>query len=150
MPNIGPLAFRASLVLSLVLSSVLSLTCVAAMAEVVAVVSAKSPLTDLSKSQIANLFLGNTSLLVLGEPVIPIDLGAGTPLRDEFYARYANKSPAQIRAHWSKLIFTGRGQPPQEVASSKDLKKLIANDPHMIGYLDTEMIDDSLRALVSP
>ncbi|MEB0135268.1 phosphate ABC transporter substrate-binding protein [Actimicrobium sp. CCC2.4] len=131
-------------------SLVLSLSCAGAVADVVAVVSAKSPLTELSRNQIANLFLGNASMLVNGEPVIPIDLAVGTPLRDEFYASYAAKSPAQIRAHWSKLIFTGRGQPPKEAASTSDLKKLIANNPRAIGYLDPGMIDASMRALPSP
>jgi hypothetical protein len=128
----------------------LSLSCAAAMADVVAVVSAKSPLTELSRNQIANLFLGNASMLVNGEPVIPIDMAVGTPLRDEFYASYAAKSPAQIRAHWSKLIFTGRGQPPKEAASSSDLKKLIVDNPRAIGYLDSGKIDASVRALLSP
>lgn len=130
-------------------SLVLGLSGVAT-AEVVAVVSVKSPLTDLSKSQIASLFLGNASILVGGEPMIPVDMGAGTPLRDAFYTRYAEKSPAQIRAHWSKLIFTGRGQPPMEVANGHELKKLLANNPHMIGYLGISMIDSTVRALVSP
>lgn len=128
----------------------LSLSCAAAVADVVAIVSAKSPLTELSKTQVANLFLGNASMLVLGEPVIPIDLAAGTPLRDEFYASYATRSPAQIRAHWSKLIFTGRGQPPREAASSSELKKMIADNPRAIGYLDPRLIDASVRAVISP
>ncbi len=129
---------------------VISLSCSAAVAEVVAVVAAKSPLPEMSRNQIANLFLGNTSMLVQGEAVIPIDLAVGTPLRDEFYTSYAGKSPAQIRAHWSKLIFTGRGQPPKEAASSRDLKKLIADNPRAIGYLESSLIDASVRALLSP
>ncbi len=128
----------------------LGLSCSTAMADVVAIVSAKSPLIELSKNQIANLFLGNASMLVLGEPLIPIDMAVGTPLRDEFYASYATKSPAQIRTHWSKLIFTGRGQPPKEANSSRDLKKMIAENPHAIGYLDPKMIDASVRAVLSP
>ena len=128
----------------------LSLSCGAVVADVVAVVSANSALTELSKNQIANLFLGNTSMQVDGGPVVPIDMTVGTSLRDEFYTSYAGKSPAQIRSHWSKLIFTGRGQPPKEAASSRDLKKLIADNPRAIGYLDPGMIDTSVRALRSP
>jgi ABC-type phosphate transport system substrate-binding protein len=128
----------------------LCLTCGAALADVVAIVSAKSPLIELSKTQIANLFLGNASMLVEGEAVVPIDMAVGNALRDEFYTSYAAKSPAQIRTHWSKLIFTGRGQPPKEAASSRDLKKMVADNPHAIGYLDPKMIDASVRALPSP
>ncbi|MFT5590874.1 MAG: hypothetical protein ACI9ZF_003069 [Bradyrhizobium sp.] len=128
----------------------LSLSCGTAMADVVAIVSARSPLIELSKNQIANLFLGNASMLVLGEPLIPIDMAVGTPLRDEFYISYGAKTPAQIRTHWSKLIFTGRGQPPKEATSSRELKKMIADNPHTIGYLDLKMIDASVRAVLSP
>src|SRR5438477_11877747 len=80
--------------------------------EVVAVVSAKCPVTALNASQVAEIFLGKTSRFPDGTQAVPIDQTEESPAREKFYAQYAGKSPAQVKAHWSKIIFTGRGQPP--------------------------------------
>lgn len=119
-------------------------------AEVVAVVSAHSAVNTLSREQIVNIFLGKTSVAPSGEAIVPIDQAEGSPLRDEFYARYAGKSPAQIKAYWSKIIFTGRGFPPTAVTDSVAVKKKIIENPHAIGYIDQSLVDDSVRVLPSP
>jgi hypothetical protein len=70
----------------------------------------------------------------------------GSSERDEFYAKLG-KSPAQLKAYWSKIIFTGRGQPPRTVANGIAMKARLAADPTAIGYLDTQLVDDSVRVL---
>src|SRR5688572_24835426 len=83
--------------------------------DVVPVVSAKSPITALSTAQVADIFLGKTSRFPDGSPAVPLDLAEDSPERDRFYAQYTGKSPAQVKSHWAKIIFTGRGQPPRQV-----------------------------------
>jgi ABC-type phosphate transport system substrate-binding protein len=126
---------------------VLSLNSGTAVAEVVAVVSSKSTVTALSKNQVADIFLGRVSRFPDGEPVVPIDQAEGSAARDEFYARFADKSPAQLKAHWSKIIFTGRGQPPKEVSNSIDVKKAVVQNPNTIGYIEKNSVDGSVRVL---
>ena len=116
--------------------------------EVVPVVSAKSPVKDLSAAQVADIFLGKTSRFPDGSPATPIDLNEDSPARERFYAQYTGKSPAQVKAHWSKIIFTGRGQPPKQVTSA-EAKKLIADNPNAIGYIDQSQVDSSVRVLAS-
>jgi len=123
-------------------------TAVMARAEVDVVVSAKNPITKLSKAQVAAIFLGNTSRFPDGSQAVPIDQIEGAAVRDEFYREFTGKSPAQIKAHWSKIIFTGRGQPPREVSSSVELKKLLANNPHAIGYIEPGQVDDGVKVLL--
>jgi ABC-type phosphate transport system substrate-binding protein len=115
--------------------------------EVVAVVSAKSPITTLNASQVADIFLGKTSRFPDGTQAVPIDLGEDSPARDKFYAQFTGKSPAQVKAHWSKIIFTGRGQPPRQASSYSEAKKLIAENPNAIGYIDGSAVDGSVRVL---
>ncbi|HUP30565.1 MAG TPA: phosphate ABC transporter substrate-binding protein [Usitatibacter sp.] len=115
--------------------------------EVVAVVSARSPVTALNAGQVADIFLGKTSRFPDGSQAVPIDLVEDSPARDRFYAQYAGKSPAQVKAHWSKIIFTGRGQPPRQANSPSEVKKIIADNPNAIGYIDQSQVDNSLRVL---
>lgn len=132
-----------------VLGLALSMGAGAAVADVVAVVSARSPVTALSKDQVADIFLGKTALFPDGEQAVPIDQAEGSVARDEFYARFTGKSAAQIKAHWSKIIFTGRGQPPKEVPDGIEARKRVAENPNAIGYIEQNLVDGSVRVLVS-
>jgi len=118
-----------------------------ASAQVVAVVAVKNPVTTLSKSQIADIFLGKMTRFPDGREVEPIDQGEGSAARDEFYLKFAGKSPAQIKAFWSKIIFTGRGRPPPEVSNGVEVKKFIAKHPGAIGYIDQKLVDDSVKVI---
>jgi ABC-type phosphate transport system substrate-binding protein len=128
----------------------LSLGSAVGQADVVAVVSAQSAITSLRKNEVADIFLGKTSRFPDGQAVIPIDQAESTPLRDEFYVKFTGKSPAQLRAHWSKIIFTGRGQPPPVVLNSIEMKKRIAANPAAIGYIERTMVDSSVKILAQP
>ena len=115
--------------------------------EVVAVVSAKSPVTGLNAEQVADIFLGKTGRFPDGSQAVPIDQHEDSPARERFYSQFTGKSPAQVKAHWSKIIFTGRGQPPKAAMSGAEAKKWIAENPHAIGYLENSLVDSSVRVL---
>lgn len=118
-------------------------------ADVVAVVSVKNPVTTLSKNQVADIFLGKTTRFPDGRQALPIDQSEGAVARYEFYTEFTGKSAAQLKAHWSKIIFTGRGQPPRSVANSSETKKLLAQNPNAIGYIEPAMVDSSVRVLAT-
>ena len=126
----------------------LSLSAGMALADVVAVVSAKSPVTTLSKDQVVDIFLGKASRFPDGSPAVPIDQVEGSAARDEFYLKSAGKSPAQLKAHWSKIIFTGRGQPPKEVVNSVEVKKRLVENPNAIGYIEQNLVDGSVKVVL--
>ena len=119
----------------------------AAMADVVAVVSSKSAIAALSKSEVADIFYGKTTHVANGALVVPIDQVEGSPVRDEFYRKVAGKSAAQMKEYWSKIIFTGRGQPPKEAPNSIEVKKRIIESPAAIGYIELNMVDPSVRVV---
>jgi ABC-type phosphate transport system substrate-binding protein len=126
---------------------VLALTTAPAMADVVAVVSSKSAVTTLSKNQITDIFLGKVRRFPDGTAAVAIDQADGSAARDEFYMRLAGKTAAQLTAYWSKIIFTGRGQPPPAVSDDIEMKKLISANPAAIGYIDRSSVDDSVRVV---
>jgi ABC-type phosphate transport system substrate-binding protein len=116
-------------------------------ADIVAVVSAKSRVTALNPDQVADIFLGKTSHFPDGSQATPVDQSEDSPARDRFYVQFTGKSPAQVKAYWSKMIFTGRGQPPRQVPSNTDAKKFVAQNPNAIGYIDASQVDDSVRVV---
>jgi len=125
----------------------LSLPVNGAVAGMVAVVSAKNPVTTLSKPDIVDIFLGKVHEFPDGRPAVAVDQVEGSRRRDEFYREFSGWSAAQVKAYWSKIIFTGRGQPPPEVADGSQVKKYIAEHPDAIGYIDDSLADDSVKVV---
>lgn len=117
-------------------------------AELVVIVSARSQVGALRPDQVAAIFLGQTARFPDGVEAVPLDLPLGSPLRDDFYLRVAGKSPALLKAHWSKMVFTGRGQPPGEAADSASVRRRVAENPELIGYIERGALDASVRPVL--
>lgn len=116
--------------------------------ELVVIVSAKTQSMALDASQVADIFLGQTGYFPDGSQAIPVDIDLDSPLRTLFYQKIAAKSPALLKAYWSKMIFTGRGQPPQEIGTSTAVRKRVADNPSLIGYIDKAALDASVRVVL--
>jgi len=136
-------AFAALLLLAGVL-----LDASASASELVVIVSSRSAAPMLRSDQVAAIFLGQSAQLPDGAVIAAIDQPVGSNTRDEFYERVASKSPALLKAYWSKLLFTGRGQPPREVAGNAAVKKLVADTPGLIGYIERSALDASVRPVL--
>jgi ABC-type phosphate transport system substrate-binding protein len=132
-----------------VVSAALALCSSICEAELVVIVSVNSPVTALTENQVADIYLGRTSQLPSGAQVLPIDLADDAANRTNFYRIVCGKSPAQLRAYWSKLIFTGGGQPPREVADAEAMKRLVAGGANAIGYVDRSQLDPSVKAVLA-
>ena len=113
----------------------------------VIVVSAKNPLSALRHEQVAAIFMAQTDRFPDGAEAVALDLPPGSALRDAFYRRVAERSPALMKAYWSKMVFTGRGQPPRELHNSAAVRRMVAGNPAMIGYIDRAALDASVKAL---
>lgn len=116
--------------------------------DLVVVVSARSPIASLRVEQVAAIFLGQTPRFPNGAVATALDQPIGSNERDQFYLRVAGKTPALLKAHWSKMVFTGRGQPPRELAGSSAVRKAVADDPNLIGYIGREALDPSVRPVL--
>jgi ABC-type phosphate transport system substrate-binding protein len=120
----------------------------AAAADLVVIVSARSTVTMLRADQVAAIFLGQAARFPDGVEAVPLDQPLGSKLRDEFYERVASKTPALLKAHWSKMVFTGRGQPPGEAPDNAAVRRRVADNPELIGYIERGALDASVRPVL--
>jgi ABC-type phosphate transport system substrate-binding protein len=109
-------------------------------AEVVVIVSAKSTASTLTADQISQIYLGKS------REMKPVDSGDG-PIRNQFYTKVAGKDEAQVKAIWSKLVFTGKAKPPNQLATSAEVVKAVAADPDAVGYIDRTALDPSVKVV---
>jgi len=112
----------------------------AANADVVVIVSAKNTASTMTADQIAAIYLGKSN------DMKPVDSG-DAPVRSQFYSKVAGKDEAQVKAIWSKLVFTGKATPPQEMKTSADVVKAVAADPTSVGYVDRGAVDASVKVV---
>jgi ABC-type phosphate transport system substrate-binding protein len=119
-----------------------------ASAELVVIVSARNNAPAPSAEQIAAIFLGQAGRFPDGAEAVALDQRLGSQERNQFYQQVAGKTPALLKAHWSKMVFTGRGQPPREVADSSAVRRLVAENPALIGYIDRSALDASVRPIL--
>jgi len=123
----------------------LALLCLAARAVSAAdlVVIGNPAAAALTKEQVSDIFLGKSQAMT------PLDQADSAPIRADFYKRATGRDLSQVKAAWSRLVFSGKAQPPKEVADSAAVKKSVAADPKAIGYIEKSAVDGSVKVLLS-
>ena len=91
---------------------------------------------SLDKSSISRIFLGKAKSFPGGGQAVPINLEDGSGGSNDFNDKVLNKSASQLKAYWSKLVFTGKGTPPKAVANDAEMIALISANPNMIGFVE--------------
>ena len=117
-------------------------------ADVAVVVHLNNDMTNITTVQAANIFLGKTKTMPSRKLIIPIDQSRKSDIRKEFYEKLVNKNQNQLNAYWARQVFTGKSQPPIQVNNDEEVKLLIAENPNMIGYIDSAAVDDSIKVIL--
>lgn len=97
--------------------------------------------------EIAKIFLGKTRTFSDGSPVLPLNLAEGNPQREAFTSTVLGRTSSQLKAYWSKLIFTGKGSPPKEMASDAEIIAAIESDRTAIGYVNASSAKGNVKVL---
>ncbi len=118
-------------------------------AQVAVVVNPKSPLASMTAEQVSGIFLGKSNTLPSGGTAMPTDLPDSVATRELFYTKVTGKSTAQVKAAWSRLVFSGKATPPKELGSSADVKKFVASNPDGIGYIEKSAVDSTVKVVFS-
>jgi ABC-type phosphate transport system substrate-binding protein len=128
----------------------LILTTYSIQADIVVVMSAKSNVTNLSKNMVTAIFLGKTLTFPDGNQVVPIEQNEDQEAYKEFHRIVTEKSDSQLNAYWAKMAFSGKGNPPREVANNNEVLKIIAANPSMIGYLEKSAVNRTVKVVFAP
>jgi hypothetical protein len=54
-----------------------------------------------------------------------------------------------VKSTWSRLVFSGKGQPPRQLSDSAAVKKAVAADPKAVGYIEKSAVDASVKVALS-
>lgn len=100
-----------------------------------------------SAKDIERIFLGKSRSFPGGAKALPVNQGEGSPIRQSFDQGLLGRSASQMKAYWSKQVFTGKGTPPQEAANDAEVKSVVSANPNTISYIDASAVDDTVKVV---
>ncbi|HAG96644.1 MAG: phosphate ABC transporter substrate-binding protein [Pseudomonadales bacterium] len=117
-----------------------------ASAEVVVIVNASSPINSATAEEIQQVFLGKRNEIG-GVSVTPVDHSEGNEVREVFYDKVVDKTPSQLNAYWSRLIFTGKGKPPKQYFDDAEVLETVLEEEDSVGYIDSSSIAEGVKVI---
>ena len=114
---------------------------------VAVIVNPAAGVSALTKDDVARIFMGKSKQFPNEKVATPIAQKPESAVRAVFEDKVLEKSAGQLKAYWSQLIFTGRAVPPEEYASDADVKKAVAGNPAIVGYIDPANVDKTVQVV---
>ncbi|CAM4169904.1 phosphate ABC transporter substrate-binding protein [Pseudoalteromonas byunsanensis] len=115
----------------------------------VSIIVHPSNASTFDQETIKKIFLGKTKSFSNGRSAILISASSSDPASDEFNTKVIGKSSSQVKAYWSKILFTGKGTPPQEMDSNNDVIAAVSSNPDAIGYIDASAATDAVKVVAT-
>lgn len=107
---------------------------VQAQAQVIVIANPEVKATEISKSDLRDVFTGAATALPGGGSVVPILLKAGT-VHEEFLQAYIGKNDTAYRAGWRSLVFSGQASMPKSLDTDAAVVEFVAHNAGAIGYI---------------
>jgi ABC-type phosphate transport system substrate-binding protein len=101
----------------------------------VVIVNAKNTSKALDRTTITDMFLKKRTQWSDDLVIQPVDQTRGSQARKQFSEQVLGRSVASVRTYWNRLVFSGRGVPPPELATDDDVVKYVAKHHGAIGYV---------------
>ncbi len=112
------------------------------------IVHPSNSMSGISADQAADIYLAKVGVFPNGKRAIPVDQASNNAARKKFYSAVIKKEESALRVYWSKLLFTGKAQPPRDIGDDADVKSWVAANPDAIGYVDGKFVDSTVKVLL--
>ncbi|MDN3378110.1 MULTISPECIES: phosphate ABC transporter substrate-binding protein [unclassified Pseudoalteromonas] len=112
----------------------------------VAVIVNPANANQIDANTIKKIYLGKSKSFADGMKVNPVNQDSNS-VADEFNDKVVGKSGSQLNAYWSKLIFTGKGTPPEKLSNDQAVIDFVSNNKDGIGYIDSAKVTDSVKVI---
>jgi len=106
------------------------------------IVHVDNPALEMAQDDISKMFLGKMKGWKGWDDsptVMPVDLPAQSEIRIAFTSAIHKKNMSSISSYWQRMIFSGRGSPPDQAASDQEIIAFVAKNPGSIGYVSSSL-----------
>lgn len=116
----------------------------------VVIANPHSGIDRMSKDEVINVYMGRNRKLASGISAQPIDLENPLTEKAHFYNVMVSKELSEISSYWARLMFSGQGSPPKQVASTEQAIELVSSIKGAIAYVDRKKIDRRVKIVFDP
>ncbi len=131
----------------LILAGLMSACSFSAFAGVTVIVNTGNANT-IDQDEIKKIYLGKSKSFADGVKVNPVNQN-GNSITDEFNDKVIGKSSSQLNAYWSKLVFTGKGTPPEKLDNDQAVINFVSSNADAIGYIDSSKVSDAVKVIAT-
>ena len=110
------------------------------------IVNAKAPVSQISKEDIKEIFLGRKARWKDGQQIVVVT-SKQHEVHKQFVIQYTDMTPFQFMSWWRRLLFTGKGLLPLSFKTEQELTEYIANNNGAIGYLSFRPQSDRVKVI---
>lgn len=121
----------------------------AALRAEVAIVVHPDNTANITSKDISQLYLGKTKKFSDGSNAVPIGQKTMSGITNHFNEKVLNRTQMQVRAFWSRQVFSGKGTPPQIVPNDEEVIRLISTNPNLIGYIDSSKVSEKVKVVLT-
>ncbi len=114
--------------------------------EIVVIVNKDNP-SAVDLAYVARIYTGATMRWPDGSPVFALDQAEDSAARALFSSAVVGRSVSALRGIWSQNIFAGKGLPPKVASPDSEMKRLVAQNRHAIGYVLSSQVDDTVKVV---
>ena len=101
----------------------------------VVIVNGKNGARALDRKTLTDMFLKKRTLWGDDAAIQPVDQARNAQVRKQFSEQVLGRTVSAVRTYWNRLVFSGRGVPPPELATDDDVVKYVAKNRGAIGYV---------------
>lgn len=98
------------------------------------------PADSLTLGQLRRIYLARERFWRGGLPVQPVNLPAGSDVRERFSRAALGRPSRDLGGYWTDLYFHGT-QPPQVLASERAVLLFVQRTPGAVGYVRSAALD---------
>lgn len=102
----------------------------------------------ISKAKLADIYLGRKHSYSDGSTIVPVDQAEDSAIRDKFYQAVVGMSGSAVNRYWSRLRFSGKGNPPMVISGDEAVRDWVASHPGGIGYIDGKYLNNSVKVVL--
>ena len=101
------------------------------------IANADNSVKELTKRQLDKIFLKKMTKWEDDTKIKPVNLNQDSDIRESFSKDVHKKNVSAIKAYWQKQIFTGKGVPPVEKSTDKEVINFVKANPGAVGYVSS-------------
>jgi ABC-type phosphate transport system substrate-binding protein len=112
------------------------------------IVNPANPATQIQRTAIVAIYLGNMKRWNDGKPILPVDQSTRAPVRAAFSEKVLGQSLMSVQTHWLRKVAADRVTPPPVKPSDAEVTAYVRANAGAIGYVSNGFkLDDTVKVV---